>query len=64
MLNVKLFSQHLHQFMLMQGHKKAAAGAAVTADVYVVGKPFNKKLSLAVATELQPEVSGLQKFFQ
>ncbi len=62
MLNAGLFSQYLHQFMLMQGHKKAAA-AAVSADVYVVGKPFNRKLSLAVATELQPEVSGLQKFF-
>ncbi len=61
MLKAELFSQYLHQFMQMQGHKKAAA--AVTEDVYVVGKPFNRKLSLAVVTELQPEVTGLQKFF-
>ncbi len=27
-------------------HKKAAAAAAVEEDVYVVGKPFNGKLSL------------------
>ncbi len=44
-------------------HKKAAAAtAAVEEDVYVVGKPFNGKLSLLVATELKPEVSGLRKF--
>ncbi len=36
--------------------------AAVEEDVYVVGKPFNGKLSLLVATELKPEVSGMRKF--
>ncbi len=48
----------------MQTHKKAAAAAvaAVEEDVYVVGKPFNGKLSLLLATELKPEVSGLRKF--
>ncbi len=49
--------------MLMQRHKKAVTAAAVEEDVYVVGKPFNGKLSLLVATELQPEVSGLRKIF-
>ncbi len=44
----------------MQRHKKAAA---VEEDVFVVGKPFNGKLSLQVDTELRPEVSGLRKVF-
>ncbi len=47
----------------MQRHKKAATAAAVEEDVFVVGKPFDGKLSLQVATELQPEVSGLRKVF-
>ncbi len=49
--------------MLMQRHKKAVTAAAVEEDVFVVGKPFDGKLSLQVATELQPEVSGLRKIF-
>ncbi len=50
--------------MLMQTHKEtAAATAAFKEDIYAVGRSYNRKLSLQVATQLQPEVSGLCKIF-
>ncbi len=50
--------------MLMQAHKETAeARAAFKEDVYAVGRSYKGKLSLQVATQLQPEVSGLRKMF-
>ncbi len=51
--------------MLMQTHKEmiAAAATAFKEDVYAVGRSYNGKLSLQVATQLQPEASGLRKMF-
>ncbi len=50
--------------MLMQTHKEMIAAApAVKEDVYVVGRSYNGQLTLQVATQLQPEVSGLRKMF-